>query len=65
MSIRNGEVGNYPGGGSRKGGMATAEQRDAAQTRKVATAALRDAKGNRKMAARVLRGQAAPDSGNP
>ena len=44
--------------------MATAEQRDAAQTHKVATAALRDAKGNRKMAARVLRGQTAQAAGD-
>lgn len=39
--------------------MATAEQRDAAQTHRVATAALHAAKGNRTTAARNLRGQAA------
>ena len=44
--------------------MATAEQRDAAQTRKVAAGALNAAKGNRKTAARVLRGQAAQAAGD-
>ena len=44
--------------------MATAEQRDAAQTHRVATAAPHAAKGDRTTAARNLRGQAAEAAGD-
>ena len=44
--------------------MATAEQRDAAQTRRVATGALHAANGGRETAARNLRGQAAQAAGD-
>ena len=43
--------------------MATAEQRDAAQTHRVATGALHAANGDRETAARNLRGQAADACG--
>ena len=43
--------------------MATAEQRDAAQTHRVATGALHAANGDRTTAARNLRGQAAESCG--